>query len=140
MTLLEVRDLTVTFDTPDGTVTAVDSISFDLRRGETLGIVGESGSGKSQLVFGITGLLASNGRATGSAKLDGMEIVNLPESKLNRIRMEKIAMIFQDPMTSLNPYMRVSDQMTEVLQHHRGLSRREALAESVRLLDAVRIP
>jgi oligopeptide transport system ATP-binding protein len=140
MTLLEVRDLTVKFDTPDGTVTAVDNISFDLRKGETLGVVGESGSGKSQMVFGITGLLASNGRATGSAKLMGQEILNLPEAKMNRIRMEKIAMIFQDPMTSLNPYLRVSDQMAEVLVHHRGLSKRAAVAESVRMLDAVRIP
>ncbi|OIP83969.1 MAG: ABC transporter ATP-binding protein [Rhodobacterales bacterium CG2_30_65_12] len=140
MTLLQVRDLTVNFDTADGTVTAVDNISFDLGRGETLGVVGESGSGKSQLVFGITGLLAANGRVTGSARLEGQEILNLPDHKMNRIRMEKIAMIFQDPMTSLNPYLRVSDQMAEVLQHHRGLSKRAAITESVRMLDAVRIP
>ena len=140
MALLEVRDLTVTFDTPDGTVTAVDNISFDLSEGETLGVVGESGSGKSQMVFGVTGLLAPNGRVTGSAKLHGQEILNLPDGKMNRIRAEKIAMIFQDPMTSLNPYLRVSDQMAEVLQHHRGISKRAAIAESVRMLDAVRIP
>ncbi len=140
MALLEVRDVTVKFDTPDGTVTAVNNISFDLERGETLGIVGESGSGKSQLVFGITGLLAENGQATGSAKVDGQEILNLPDAKLNKVRAERIAMIFQDPMTSLNPYLRVSDQMAEVLVHHRGMSKRAAVAECVRMLDAVRIP
>ncbi len=140
MALLEVRDLSVKFKTPDGTVTAVDKINFDLTKGETLGIVGESGSGKSQLVFAITGLLAQNGTATGSAKLDGQEILNLPDSQLNRIRAEKIAMIFQDPMTSLNPYLRVSDQMAEVLVHHRGVSKKSAIADAVRMLDAVRIP
>ncbi len=138
--LLEVRDLTVEFSTPDGTVTAVDRISFDLRKGETLGVVGESGSGKSQTVFAITGLLAQNGRASGSARLDGQEILNAPDSVMNRIRANRIAMIFQDPMTSLNPYLKVSDQMAEVLVHHRGMSKRKAVAEAVRLLDAVRIP
>ncbi|HHL22330.1 MAG TPA: ATP-binding cassette domain-containing protein [Aliiroseovarius sp.] len=138
--LLEVRDLTVRFATQDGTVTAVDRISFDLHKGETLGVVGESGSGKSQMVFAITGLLADNGTATGSARLEGQEILNAPASVMNKIRANRIAMIFQDPMTSLNPYMRVSDQMAEVLVHHKGMSKRRAVQEAVRLLDAVRIP
>ncbi len=140
MALLEVRDLSVKFDTPDGTVTAVDGISFDLNAGETLGVVGESGSGKSQSVFAMMGLLAQNGKATGSVKLDGQEILNLPIAQLNKIRAEKIAMIFQDPMTCLNPYLKVSDQMAEVLTHHQGLSKSDAVKRSVDLLDAVRIP
>ncbi|MDO5642257.1 MAG: ATP-binding cassette domain-containing protein, partial [Paracoccus sp. (in: a-proteobacteria)] len=111
MALLDVTDLRVSFDTNDGAVHAVNGISLVLERGETLGIVGESGSGKSQLAFSIMGLLARNGRATGSVRFDGREILNAPPRVINRIRAEHIAMVFQDPMTSLNPYMRVSDQM-----------------------------
>ncbi|WP_102224380.1 oligopeptide/dipeptide ABC transporter ATP-binding protein [Acidimangrovimonas sediminis] len=140
MPLLDIKDLNVRFGTPDGEIHAVNGVNLSLGRGEALGIVGESGSGKSQLSFSLMGLLASNGRASGSVTFDGQEILNLPEPQLNRIRSERIAMVFQDPMTALNPYMRISDQLTEVLVLHKGLSKRDALKEAVAILDAVRIP
>ena len=140
MTLLSVENLSVEFETNDGRVQAVDNINFSVDRGQSLAIVGESGSGKSQTVFSLMGLLAQNGRASGRAVLDGQDILNIPTAQLNHIRAERMAMIFQDPMTSLNPYMRVSDQMAEVLVHHRGMSKRDAIKRSVDLLDAVRIP
>ena len=108
--------------------------------GKVLAIVGESGSGKSQTVFAMTGLLDHNGKASGSVKFNGQEILNLPNNDLNSIRAEKIAMIFQDPMTSLNPYVRVSDQMAEVLIHHKGISKIDAIKQSIIMLDAVKIP
>ncbi len=138
--MLEVSNLGVSFTTPEGSVHAVNGISFGLAKGQTLGIVGESGSGKSQLAFAIMGLLAKNGTARGSAKFNGTELIGTPVAVLNKIRANHIAMVFQDPMTSLNPYMRVSDQMAEVLIHHQGLSKDAAVAECVRMLDAVKIP
>lgn len=140
MALLDIKDLSVRFETNDGEVQAVNDINLSIDAGETLGIVGESGSGKSQLSFAIMGLLAKNGRASGSVQFDGKEILNVPIKTLNKIRAQKIAMIFQDPMTSLNPYMRVADQMAEVLTLHKGMSKRDAVTESVRMLDAVKIP
>jgi oligopeptide transport system ATP-binding protein len=138
--MLDVNNLSVSFATNDGTVNAVNGVSFSLQPGETLGIVGESGSGKSQLAFALLGLLAKNGTAKGSAKFNGTELIGASPATLNSIRSNHIAMVFQDPMTSLNPYMRVSDQMMEALIHHKGMSKTQALAECVRMLDAVKIP
>ncbi|MEP2680646.1 MAG: oligopeptide/dipeptide ABC transporter ATP-binding protein [Sulfitobacter sp.] len=140
MSLLQIDNLSVTFDGEDGPVHAVNDLSLSIDKGETLGIVGESGSGKSQTAFSVMGLLAPNGRTDGSVRFDGQEILGAKPKVLNKLRAERIAMIFQDPMTSLNPYMRIADQMTEVLTLHHGMSKRAALAESVRMLDAVKIP
>jgi oligopeptide transport system ATP-binding protein len=140
MNLLEVKDLAVQFATQDGTVYAVNGLSFTLDKGQTLGIVGESGSGKSQTVLALMGLLARNGRATGQALYHGQNLLTLPAPDLNRIRGNRMAMIFQDPMTSLNPYLTVERQMTEVLQLHKGQDRATARTAAIRMLDAVRIP
>lgn len=138
--LLDVQDLSVTFGTPDGAVPAVRNLSFTLDQGETLGIVGESGSGKSQSVLSMMGLLADNAQASGSVRFAGEELLGMPVSDLNRLRGSRIAMVFQDPMTSLNPYLTVGQQMAEVLTRHKGVSRAVARQEVLRMLDAVRIP
>ena len=140
MPLLEVNNLSVKFRMADSEVTAVNDISFSLERGQTLGIVGESGSGKSQTVLAMMGLLASNGRASGRVRFDGQELLGMPLAALNRIRGNRVAMIFQDSMTSLNPYLTVELQLTEVLEFHRGMSRKAARADALRALDAVKIP
>ncbi|HHF7318941.1 Oligopeptide transport ATP-binding protein OppD [Haemophilus influenzae] len=138
--LLDVKNIYVRFKTPDGIVTAVNDLNFTLNAGSTLGIVGESGSGKSQTAFALMGLLAANGEVEGSAIFEGKELVNLPNAELNKIRAEQISMIFQDPMTSLNPYLKIGEQLMEVLQLHKGYDKQTAFAESVKMLDAVKIP
>jgi oligopeptide transport system ATP-binding protein len=138
--VLEVTDLKTTFATPEGEVKAVGGVDFSINKGETLGVVGESGSGKSQIFMSIMGLLARNGRAQGSVRFKGQEILGLPIKDLNRVRGEKISMIFQDPMTSLNPYLSVRRQMTEVLMQHKGLSEEKAALQSVEMLENVQIP
>ena len=140
MSLIEVKDLAVQFQTSDGLVYAVNGINFSLDRGETLGIVGESGSGKSQSVLAMMGLLARNGRASGQALYAGKDMLAMKTSEINRIRGNRVAMIFQDPMTSLNPYLTVERQMSEVLQFHKAMSRKAARNRSIELLDAVKIP
>ncbi len=140
MNLLEVKDLNVRFNTGDGAVHAVNGINFSLASGQTLGIVGESGSGKSQSVLAMMGLLARNGSTTGQVLYQGQDVLTMPPHKLNTIRGDRMAMIFQDPMTSLNPYLTIERQMTEVLELHKGLDRKAARARSLRMLDAVKIP
>ena len=140
MSLLQVNNLGVQFQTPDGLVSAVNGVSFDLQPGQTLGIVGESGSGKSQSVLAMMGLLAKNGKATGEALYNGQNLLTMSPKQLNGIRGDRVSMIFQDPMTSLNPYLTVERQMTEVLELHKGMTRREAKKRAISLLEAVRIP
>jgi len=139
--ILKVDDLRVSFATEDGVVQAVSGVSFELRAGEVLAIVGESGSGKSVTAQTITGLTrAPNARITGSVTYRGRELNGLDDDQLRDVRGEQIAMIFQDPMTSLNPVYRVGDQIAEMIRAHRDVSKREAADRAVELLRSVGIP
>ena len=140
--LLDVRDLRTYFDTEDGEVKAVDGISFQLKRGETLGIVGESGSGKSVTNLSIIRLIPEPpGRiVAGEVMFDGVNILSLQESEVRKIRGRRIAMIFQDPMTSLNPFMKISRQMMEVTQLHLGHTKNQAYEHAIKMLETVGIP
>jgi peptide/nickel transport system ATP-binding protein len=141
LTLLQVRDLKTHFFTADGIVRAVDGISFDLAAGETLGIVGESGCGKSVTALSILRLLpAETGRIVGgSISFDGQELTRLPAEAMRAIRGHRIAMIFQEPMTSLNPVLTIGTQIAESVERHLGLSRRAAWDRAHEMLDLVRI-
>ncbi len=138
--ILEVRDLNVEFKVMDGIVKAVNGLSFKAYDQEIIGVVGESGSGKSQTMLAVMGLLANNAKVSGSVKFMGQELIGMPARELNKIRGDKIGMIFQDPMTSLNPYLKISAQMTEVLMLHKGLSYKDALNQSIQMLEHVKIP
>jgi peptide/nickel transport system ATP-binding protein len=138
--VLRVQDLTTCFDGDDTTVVAVDKLSFDLLPGETLGLVGESGCGKSVTSLSIMRLLRAPGRvAGGSIEFDGRDLLALPEKSMRAIRGNQISMIFQEPMTSLNPVITVGKQISESLMLHQGLSRRDALAQAEKLLELVQI-
>jgi len=137
--ILEIEHLNVQFATPDGALPAVNEFSLTVHAGECIGIVGESGAGKSQSFLAVMGLLASNATVSGSARLEGLELLQRPAEELNEVRGAKIAMIFQDPMTSLTPHIKVGDQIAESIIEHRGVSRREARQRALQLLQRVHV-
>ena len=138
--VLEVADLQVEFRTDEGRVQAVRGVSYQLNRGEVLGIVGESGSGKSVTSLAMMGLLAGSARVSGSVRLHGAELLGASDKALSRVRGHSIAMIFQDPMTSLNPVYPIGYQVAEAIRVHHDISRAAAAKQAVQLLGAVSIP
>ena len=139
--LLSVKNLNVSFSSRGETIHAVNNLSFNLDQNEVLGIVGESGSGKSQTVLSIMGLLESNGRSSGSAIFKNKELIGLSATELNKVRGNKIGMIFQDPMSSLNPYISIGQQMSGVLRQHRpAYTKAETKERCIEMLDSVGIP
>ncbi len=140
-TLLSVKDLRVSFRTEDGVVNAVGGVSFDLKRGEVLSIVGESGCGKSVTAMTLMGLTAGpNVEVSGSVRLDGEELVGARDDLLRSIRGDRVAMVFQNPMTCLNPVYRIGDQIVEQIRAHRDISKKQAMERAIELLDAVGVP
>ena len=140
--LIEIKDLAIHYETDDGVVKALNSVSLSLVKGRTLGVVGETGAGKTTLGKGILRLISSPpGRiVSGSVLFEGQDLLKLSEAEMRKIRGRSISMIFQDPMTSLNPVMTVGDQIMEVIQAHKNLRRQEAWQEACRILEMVGIP
>jgi oligopeptide transport system ATP-binding protein len=137
---LLVEDLSVSFSRAGAQIAAVSNASLAVEPSECVGIVGESGSGKTQLFMAAMGLLSANSQATGSVRFQGDELLGLDAPALNRVRGSKLSMIFQDPMTSLTPHLRIGSQLAEVLVCHTGVSRREAWAAAARMLERVHVP
>ena len=135
--LLEVDDLHTSFSSPRGTVRAVRGVTFDLQRGRTLGIVGESGSGKSVLSRSLMGLVPSNAVRSGSVRFAGQEVLNAPPKVMRRFWGDQMSMVFQDPMTALNPVMRIGRQIAEPLHEHTDLSRDQVKETTLQLLESV---
>src|SRR6201991_668843 len=141
MALLEIDNLRVHFETDDGVVKAVDGISYSVERGQTLGIVGESGSGKSVSSLTVMGLSRSrNARISGSIKFDGKELLTAPDADLRKIRGDDIAMIFQDPLSSLHPFYKVGSQIVEAVLAHRDVTKAQARDRAIEMLGLVGIP
>jgi oligopeptide transport system ATP-binding protein len=137
---LRAEDLQVSFALAGASLPAVRGVSFEVSAGECLGIVGESGSGKTQLFMAAMGLLANNARAAGSVRFEGEELLGLSAAALNRIRGSRLTMVFQDPMSSLTPHLKIGVQLAEVLVHHRGASWRSAERAALEALERVRVP
>ncbi len=138
--LLDVQHLRVTLQTPRGPADALRGISFTLQRGQTLGLIGESGCGKSITALALMGLLPDSASVTGSLRFEGRELVGLPEADWCRLRGNRMAMVFQEPMTALNPLHTIGRQIAESLRLHRGLDGASARAEALRLLQRVQLP
>ena len=140
MALLEVNDLSVLLHTHRGSAAGVRNVSFSLERGQTLGVIGESGSGKTLCMLALMGLLPNNAEAQGSIVFNGQQLVGTSEEALCALRGDDIGMVFQEPMTALDPLQRIGDQVAEPLRLHRGMRRREALEHAAALLERVGIP
>jgi ABC-type dipeptide/oligopeptide/nickel transport system ATPase component len=139
--VLKVENLTVSFPTEHGPFNAVDDVSFEMRKKQVLGIVGESGSGKTMTALSIMRLIPSRGRVErGRITFFGSDLLSLSGEEMRAIRGARISMIFQDPMTSLNPSMTIGEQVAEAVREHRGLSKRDALREGLKILESVGLP
>jgi len=137
--LLSIHELSISFDTPDGTIDAVKEFTLDIVPGECVGIVGESGAGKSQSFLAVMGLLASNAKVSGRVRLGDYELLGKPAQELNKVRGSQLAMIFQDPMTSLTPHMKVGEQISESVVRHLGLTTSAARQRALELLEQVQV-